>query len=128
MIIGDGEFKEYRELAKKLSIEDKVYFTGLKKNPFPYYKISDCVVLTSEYEGYPVVFLEALALNKPIISTKVSDYNELMDYGVFTEKTEEEIYKAMENFINKKIKINKKFNVKEFNEEIDIKINKIINN
>ena len=76
---------------------------GSKKNPFPYYRVSDCVVLTSEYDGYPVVFLEALTLNKPIISTKVSDYNELTDYGVFTEKNEEEIYIAMEKFINKEI-------------------------
>jgi len=128
LMIGDGkDHNKYIDLVNKYNLNDKVIFIGSKKNPFPYYKISDCVVLTSEYEGYPVVFLEALTLNKPIISTKVSDYDELMDYGVFTEKTEEEIYVAMENFINNKFKFNKKFNVEKFNDEINVKIDEIIN-
>ena len=38
MIIGKGEFLPYRELAVKLDIDDAVYFTGLRKNPYPYLK------------------------------------------------------------------------------------------
>lgn len=128
LMIGDGpHHNNYIDLVNQYNLNDKVIFEGMKKNPFPYYNIADCVVLTSEYEGYPVVFLEALTLNKPIISTKVSDYEELLDYGVFVEKNEDEIYNAMENFINKKIRINKKFNIENFNKEIDKKIDETIN-
>lgn len=69
MIIGDGEFKEYRELAKKLSIEDKIYFAGLKKNPFPYLAFGQVYVLTSYNEGFPNALVEAMTLSLPVIAT-----------------------------------------------------------
>ena len=53
-IIGDGNFAEYQRLAEKLSLKDKVFFTGLKKNPFPYLKESDIYILTSLSEDFPM--------------------------------------------------------------------------
>ena len=67
-IIGDGNFAEYQRLAEKLSLKDKVFFTGLKKNPFPYLKESDIYILTSLSEGLPNALVEALALSLPIVS------------------------------------------------------------
>lgn len=67
-IIGDGEFTEYKELAKRLDVEEKVWFTGLKKNPFPYLKESLVYLLTSLSEGLPNALVEALALSVPIVS------------------------------------------------------------
>ena len=46
---------------------------GPKKNPYPYFKECDSVILTSNFEGYPVVYIESLVFNKPIITTDVSD-------------------------------------------------------
>lgn len=67
-IIGDGEFTAYKKLAEELGIKDKVLFTGLKKNPFPYLKESDVYVLTSISEGLPNALVEAMALSLPIVS------------------------------------------------------------
>ncbi len=67
-IIGNGSFTEYRELAGRLKIEDKVLFAGLKKNPFPYLKASDIYVLTSISEGLPNALVESLAVSLPIVS------------------------------------------------------------
>ena len=67
-IIGDGEFKEYRELAQRLGIADRVLFAGLKRNPFPYLRKSDLYLLTSLSEGLPNALVEALALSLPIVS------------------------------------------------------------
>ena len=67
-IIGDGEFREYKELAQRLGIADRVLFAGLKRNPFPYLQKSDLYLLTSLSEGLPNALVEALALSLPIVS------------------------------------------------------------
>ena len=69
MIVGDGEFEEYRELAKELGVADDVYFTGVKKNPFPYLKAAKVYALTSYHEGFPNALIEAMALEVPVIAT-----------------------------------------------------------
>lgn len=69
MIIGKGEFSQYRELVRKLGIDDAVYFTGLKRNPYPYLKKSSLYVLTSYNEGFPNAMVEAMALGVPVIAT-----------------------------------------------------------
>ena len=74
-VVGDGPSKEdYVKEVKKLKIEDRVIFVGSKINPYPYMKKGDYLILTSLYEGFPVVYLEGLALKKKLITTiKVSD-------------------------------------------------------
>ena len=67
-IIGEGEFEEYKALAKELGLKGKVLFAGLKKNPFPYLKRSDIYILSSLSEGLPNALVEALALSLPIVS------------------------------------------------------------
>ena len=127
LLVGDGpDSNKYKELVKEKNIEKYVTFFGAKENPYPYFKISDCVILTSEYEGYPVVFLESYILNKPIITTKVSDYKEVEDgFGFTTEKNEIDIYKKMKLFIENGYEINNKFKPEEYNKEIINKLEKI---
>ena len=99
--------------------EEKIIFMGSKQNPYPYFKISDCVILTSDYEGYPVVFLESMILNKPIITTKVSDYKEIDGkYGYVTTKEVTDIYEKMKLFIENGFEIKEKFDAEKYNETI----------
>ena len=74
-VVGDGPSKEdYQKEVKKLGIEERVVFVGSKINPYPYMRRADYLILTSDYEGFPVVYLEGLALKKNLITTiKVSD-------------------------------------------------------
>lgn len=89
IMVGEGQdSKQYRELVNKYNLQDEFIFVGKQKNPYPYFKISDCIILTSDYEGYPVVYQEAFVMNVPIITTEVSDSKQDVEnkYGIVTRK------------------------------------------
>lgn len=99
-IVGDGPDKEkYVNQVKTQKIENRVRFLGAKRNPYPYIKIADYILLTSDYEGFPVTYLEAITLRKKIISTiDVSDdkINIGKDYATIIPKQEDEMVKVVE--------------------------------
>ena len=127
LLIGDGpDTQMYKKLVKKYHLENNIKFLGKKSNPFPYYKISDACVLSSQSEGYPVVFNEARVLNIPLITTKVSDYQDIDNlYGIVVEQ--DKIYDGMKKFLNEGFVIKKKFDYKEYNKDIISKIDSLIN-
>lgn len=128
LLVGDGQDTNlYKKMVEDKNLQDTIIFLGKKKNPYPYYKISDCVVLTSDYEGYPVVFLESMLLKKPIITTQVSDYQEIENkFGLITTKQVEDIYAKMKQFIENGFEIKEEFDYKKFNEEMVQKLEQII--
>lgn len=129
LFVGDGPDNfQYKELVNKNNLQENIIFLGTKANPYPYINISDYVILTSDYEGYPVVFSEAMVLNKPIITTDVSDANEVIDnkYGTVVGKEVETIYQEMKKYIKQGYKIEQSFNVEEYNKEIEETLGKII--
>lgn len=90
MIIGDGEYKEYRELAKALDIEASVLFTGVYQNPFALLKYADLYALTSDSEGFPNALLEAMACGVPCISVNCkTGPNEILadDFTKYTDRS-----------------------------------------
>lgn len=59
-IIGDGELKtDLQKLASELQVEDCVEFLGFVKNPYPYIKNADLMVVSSGFEGFGLVVCEA---------------------------------------------------------------------
>ena len=113
------------EEQKKL--ENNILFLGKRKNPYPYFKISDCVLLSSEYEGSPVVYTEAMVLNKPVITTNVSGSDQIDGrFGYVIKKDQESLYEAMKEFINNGYTIKEKFDAEKYNQEIAKKIEMII--
>ncbi len=68
MIIGDGDYSEYEQLAKDLQMEEDVCFTGVQKNPFALLAGADVYALTSDSEGFPNALIEAMACGLPCIS------------------------------------------------------------
>lgn len=70
VILGSGEKEnELKNLAKKYKIENKVFFLGFQKNPFKFLYNSDIFVLSSYWEGFGNVIVEAMRCELPIIST-----------------------------------------------------------
>ncbi len=68
VIIGDGELKSsliYE--ATSLGIAGKVLFMGWQKNPYKYISRSNVFVLSSLWEGFPNVVLEAMACCCPVV-------------------------------------------------------------
>lgn len=71
VILGEGKEREnLLGLAKKLGIEEKVCLAGFQSNPYKYLSRSTIFVLSSLYEGFPNVLLEAMALGVPSIATR----------------------------------------------------------
>ena len=127
LFVGDGKDNTlYRKMVKDKKLENNIIFVGPQKNPYPYFKISDCVILTSDYEGYPVVFLESFILNKPIITTKVSDYKDIEGkYGYITSKQIDDIYEKMKEMIKNGYEIKESFDADKYNKDIIEKLEKI---
>lgn len=87
-LVGDGKDRAFcQKLVNTLGIEDRVAFIGSVDNPYPYMSAADCLLLSSDYEGFPVVYHEALLLGLNIIGTvpvsagsfEISTYAEIVD-------------------------------------------------
>ena len=69
-ILGEGVLREeLEELIAELELENNVHLLGEQENIFPFLKESDCFVMSSLWEGLPLVLIEALSVNLSIIST-----------------------------------------------------------
>lgn len=71
IILGEGPLKqELIAYTEELSISDKVAFMGFQKNPFNFMSHAAAFVLSSWYEGFGNVIIEAMACGAPVVSTK----------------------------------------------------------
>lgn len=71
IIVGRGsEAYTLKKLAETLCVRDRVFFEGWR-DPIAYYGLADLVLVSSEYEGYGLVVVEALGRGVPVISTDV---------------------------------------------------------
>jgi len=94
-ILGEGDLKKHLEhLIKNLHLEERVFLLGFDANPYKYFAKADAFVFSSNYEGFPVVLIEALTCGLPVISTDCkSGPRELLspksDVGMQLEETME---------------------------------------
>jgi glycosyltransferase involved in cell wall biosynthesis len=63
-------------------VVDRVIIAGFHPDPTPFYKTADLFVLSSDYEGFGNVIVEALACGTPVVSTDCpSGPGEILDSG-----------------------------------------------
>jgi glycosyltransferase involved in cell wall biosynthesis len=85
MIVGEGSLRDtLQRRAIELGIADRLVMPGFQLNPRPFYCSADLFVLSSEFEGYPLVLIEALYAGLPIVSTDcISGPAEILKDGEF---------------------------------------------
>lgn len=70
VLLGKGQDEEkICQLIKDYGLTDRVILPGFQINPFPWIKHARLFVLSSDYEGFGNVLIEAMALDTPAIST-----------------------------------------------------------
>lgn len=81
-IIGDGPLrKELESLSVQLGCDNIVHFLGHQENALLHLQDLNALVMTSNHEGLPMVLLEAMALQVPIIAHKIGGIPGLLDQG-----------------------------------------------
>jgi len=81
VIVGDGPLKNYLiNLTKRLNLEKDVFFTGfVNDEELPkYYASCDIFASASVLEGFGLIFLEAMALGKPIVAFNLASIPEVV--------------------------------------------------
>ncbi|WP_242928864.1 glycosyltransferase [Pontibacter vulgaris] len=70
LILGEGQLrKELEALIKRLSLEKSVFLLGYIESPSYFIKRASVLVVSSKYEGFGNVIVEALGVGTPIVST-----------------------------------------------------------
>jgi glycosyltransferase involved in cell wall biosynthesis len=83
-LVGDGPKRaEFEALAARLGVADRVTFTGAvgQDQIRPIYRSADIFCLPSMAEGLPVVLMEAMAFEVPVIATRAFGIPELIEDG-----------------------------------------------
>lgn len=85
VILGQGPEKEkLKELSKQLNIEKEVEFLGFQKNPYRFITQAKVFVLSSLWEGFGNVIIEAMACGCPVVSTNCqSGPSEILENGKY---------------------------------------------
>lgn len=110
LILGDGPLRVYLEtLSKSLGIEKDVKFMGLTSNPFPYMRLADVFVLSSNHEGQGLVLLEAMCLDIPVVSTDIPGPRSVINdnSGLLVENSVEGLVTGIESVLNGQVSLDK---------------------
>jgi glycosyltransferase involved in cell wall biosynthesis len=82
VVVGDGPLRsELETLTKTLGLEERVCFTGARGDARQLISAADAFLLSSSWEGLPLVALEALAAGTPLVATAVRGVRELVQDG-----------------------------------------------
>lgn len=99
-IVGEGvEEKLYRELIKKYNLENKVTIHPFTNNIQAYYSKAQVYVLSSRWEGFGLVLVEAMAHGLPVVSSDLPTSKEIMgDFGLYFKNGDiEDLAKKLED-------------------------------
>jgi glycosyltransferase involved in cell wall biosynthesis len=83
LLVGHGPLEEeLRAQVIRLGLSGVAFVTGALRNPFSVLEAADCFVLSSDYEGQPMVLLEAAVLGLPIVSTEFGSIRDVLPDGM----------------------------------------------
>ena len=99
LIAGEGRLKKgLMKQAKAMNVDDKIEFLGFIKNIKSFMQSIDVFLLTSLWEGFGYVIIEAMACEKPVIAFDVSSNPEIINNNATGYLIK---YKELDAFIEK---------------------------
>ena len=107
VIIGEGPLQnELKQLSVSLGIAGQVQFTGRLRNPYSVMSACDCFVMSSDYEGQPIVILEARVLGLPIVTTRFGSVESAMEDsgGLIVDTDEDALAEGLRKFLDGQIR------------------------
>jgi glycosyltransferase involved in cell wall biosynthesis len=82
LLVGDGPlYDELDRLILALGLRDVAFLAGHQSNPAAILAQADCFVLSSDYEGQPMVILEALVLGLPVVTVSFGSVRDALPEG-----------------------------------------------
>lgn len=132
-IYGDGEEKDkLNNLIKEFELSDIIKLKGRVDNPYKYVKGNDLFVLTSHFETFGLVIVEAMTLGVPVFALENSNTSNLIannENGYIVNNDDDSLYGGLKYLINNKKVIDKYkknlLNYKYDNKKVLNKINQI---
>lgn len=105
--LGEGEMMNYIINKKdEMGLEGMVEFIGFQKNPYPYIKHADFMMLPSDIEAFSVVTCETMCLHTPVISTATAGQHQLLgcdERGLVTDFSPDALFSALNKLVNNPI-------------------------
>lgn len=134
LLVGDGERRiDLEKLITTLNLSDRVNLLGIRSDVYSLYKMCDFAILSSNWEGFGLVAVEAMACGIPIIASNVDGLAQIVeDAGILFEignvKELSQIILSFENnqedyanVVQKCMQRSKKYDItKTVNEHIDL--------
>lgn len=114
---GNGRmFEQIKEIVESDRVKNVAIIMSVS-NPYPILAKCDCFVLASHYEGLPMTIMEALILDKKVISTDIPGPSEFLKegYGYLVEDSENGILKGLKEYKTTGLKSLIKFDAEAFN-------------
>ena len=83
LLVGDGDQKEEAvRLIDQLQLQDRITLEKFRQDVPDVLAAADIFVLPSLWEGLPIGLLEAMAMGKAIIASRVDGTKEIIEHGV----------------------------------------------
>ena len=130
IFIGRGDDEQYKEVASELGVLSQCFFIDSVPNEqLPkFYSYCDCMCTPSKWEGFGIVFIEALACNSVVITSDIAPMNEYIENGVNgllvkefenPDKLASQIFRACkDNALRKSLKKNARKAARHFSKDI----------
>ena len=111
-IVGDSDCEEKTKFLQALqekNMQKYIKFWGVQKNPYPYIKAADLLLLGSYHESWGLVLIESMLVGVPVLTTKTASSTETVGtdekYGIVCENNEDSMVEALKNIFENKKKL-----------------------